>query len=127
MLVFAAVMFAATLVLLNLTASTALIFLLPFGLGYGGIFVLVQRLTGDHFGLVEYGKILGAITVIEIVGATIGGRITGYLADQNGGDYTVAFYGVIAAAAMAFVCAVVLNSAFSTSRAPHTNEVPGPV
>jgi MFS family permease len=116
MLVFAGIMFASTLVLVDLTAGTALLFLLPFGLGYGGIFVLIQRLAGDYFGLREYGKILGAITLIEIAGATIGGRVTGHLADLNGGDYTTAFYGVIVAAAVAFACALVLNYRFRNSR-----------
>ncbi len=84
-------------------------FLIPFGFGYGGIFVLLQRLTADYFGLREYGKILGAITLIEIIGATIGGRITGYLADQAAGDYTTAFYGVVVASAIAFASSAVLN------------------
>jgi MFS family permease len=111
MLIFAVIMFASTLVLFDLSAATALFFLLPFGLGYGGIFVLLQRLAGDFFGLREYGKILGALTLIEIIGAAIGGRITGYLADRNGGDYTTAFFGVVAAAAVALLCALLINYA----------------
>lgn len=99
----AGLMFAASLVLLALSASNALLFLLPFALGYGGTFVLIQRLTSDLFGRIEAGKILGMITLIEVVGAAIGGRITGYLADQNGGDYTYAFYGVTIAAGLAFL------------------------
>ena len=35
-----------------------------------------------------------------------GGRITGYLADQNGGDYTYAFYGVTIAAGLAFISTI---------------------
>jgi len=109
MLTFAAIMFASTLVLFDLSAANALLFLLPFGLGYGGIFVLLQRLAGDFFGLREYGKILGALTLIEIVGAAIGGKVTGYLADLNNGDYSTAFYGVIAASALALICTVMIN------------------
>jgi MFS family permease len=108
MAVFAFLMFAATLVLFALTASTALIFLLPFALGYGGIFVLLQRLGSDLFGRREIGKILGLITLIEVTGAAIGGRITGYLADKNGGDYTYAFYGVTIAAGLAFGTTVLI-------------------
>ncbi|MFN0278989.1 MAG: nitrate/nitrite transporter [Pyrinomonadaceae bacterium] len=98
-----ALMFLASLVLLGLTASNSLLFLLPFALGYGGTFVLLQRLAVDLFGRRDIGKILGLITLIEVTGAAIGGRITGYLADQNGGDYTYAFYGVTVAAGLAFV------------------------
>ena len=102
-------MFASTLVLFDLSARTAMLFLLPFGLGYGGTFVLLQRLAADYFGRREYGKILGTIVMIEIIGAALGGRVTGYLADRAGGDYTIAFYGVAFAAAGAFACAVLLN------------------
>ena len=103
------VMFAATFLLLNLSAATALLFLIPFGLGYGGAFVLIQRLVADLFGDRDYPKILGAITIGDTLGAVVGGMITGRLADMYGGDYTVAFYGVIAAAGIAFLLMLVLN------------------
>lgn len=103
------IMFAATFVLFFLTASNALLFMLPFGLGYGGTFVLLQRLVADYFGVREYGKILGAITVVETVGAAIGGILTGRLADAAGGDYSQAFYGVAITTGMAFLLVVVLN------------------
>jgi len=102
----AALLFAASLVLFHLTASTELVFLLPFALGYGGTFVIIQRLASDLFGRVDAGRILGTITLIEVIGAAIGGKITGYLADLYGGDYTVAFYGVTIAATGAFLAAI---------------------
>ncbi len=105
---FAFLMFLASLVLLDLTARNALLFLLPFALGYGGTWVLLQRLSADFFGKREIGKILGAITLIEVVGAAIGGRLTGYLADQAGGDYTNAFYGVTIVAGLAFISTLVI-------------------
>jgi len=79
---------------------------------------LLQRLAGDYFGLREYGKILGALTLIEIVGAAIGGKVTGFLADQNGGDYSTAFYGVIAASALALICTVLINYVVARPSAP---------
>lgn len=101
-------MFAASLVLLGLTADNSLYFLLPFAIGYGGTFVLLQRLAADFFGRREIGKILGLITLIEVTGAAVGGRITGYLADRNGGDYTYAFYGVTIAAGLAFLATLAI-------------------
>ncbi|CAN5582244.1 MFS transporter [soil metagenome] len=101
-------MFAASCVLLGLNAQTSLFFLLPFALGYGGTFVLLQRLAADFFGRREIGKILGLITLIEVTGAAIGGRITGYLADQHQGDYTYAFYGVTIAAGLAFLATIAI-------------------
>ena len=109
MLYCGALMFLSTLVLLGLTAENALLFLVPFALGYGGTFVLLQRLASDYFGMKEYGKILGTIVMIEIAGSVVGGRVTGYLADRAGGDYTVAFYGVIVVTAGVLFCTVLLN------------------
>ena len=104
----ALLMFVASLVLFGLTANTALVFLVPFALGYGGTFVLLQRLASDLFGRREIGKILGAITLIEVSGAAVGGRITGLLADRAGGDYTYAFYGVTIAACLAFLATLAI-------------------
>lgn len=103
------VMFGSTIVLLNLTTSTVFLFLLPFGFGYGGTFVLLQRIAADYFGNREYPKILGVLIVIETVGAAIGGLVTGRLADAAGGDYTNAFYAVICVSGLAFLLTVVLS------------------
>jgi len=112
----AVVMLLSTTVLLELTAGRALLFIIPFGLGYGGTFVLLQRLVSDYFGMREYGKILGTIVLIEIAGAFIGGQVTGYLADKAGGDYTLAFYGVSAVIAGVLLCTVILNSMYRRDR-----------
>lgn len=105
-------MFIGTLFFLSFSASVVLFFIIPFGLGYGGTFVLLQRLIADFFGPRNYAKILGCVTVIETIGAAIGGRITGAVADANGGDYTQAFYLVVGATAVALVCTVLLNLMF---------------
>lgn len=96
------VMFLSTFVLLGLNAGSAFIFLIPFGLGYGGSFVLLQRLVADYFGMRDYPKILGVIMVVETVGAAVGGLATGRMADAAGGDYTFAFYAVIGVSGAAF-------------------------
>lgn len=108
-LICTAVMFASTFLLLDLNTRTAVLFLIPFGLGYGGAFVLIQRLAADFFGQRDYPKILGAITICETLGAVVGGMITGWLADRTGGDYTVGFYGVIVATGIALILVLILN------------------
>ncbi len=102
-------MFLATLVLLSLNAENAFLFLIPFGLGYGGTFVLLQLLTAEYFGLKEFGKILGAITVIETIGGAAGTIITSRIADAAGSDYTRAFFGVIITTGLALLLVIVLN------------------
>ncbi len=110
MLICCGVMFLATLILLGfLTANTVFWFLLPFGLGYGGTFVLIQLLAVEFFGLRDIGKILGALTVIETFGGFVGSVITGRLASAAGGDYTTAFYGITMAAGLSLLCVVALN------------------
>ncbi len=116
MLICCSVMFLGTLILLNFSASTVLLFVIPFGFGYGGTFVLLQRLVADYFGSKDYPKILGAITVIETIGAAIGGRITGAVADADGGDYTRAFYYVIAATGLALLLTIALNFMVKTKQ-----------
>jgi MFS family permease len=96
-------------VLMDLSASTVFTFLIPFGFGYGGTFVLLQRIAADYFGNRDYPKILGVLIVIETVGASIGGLVTGRMADAAGGDYTTAFYAVIAVSGFAFVHTIILE------------------
>jgi len=108
-LVCTAVMFASTLLLLDLNATTAVVFLIPFGLGYGGALVLLQRLVADLFGDRDYPKILGAITISETLGAVVGGLISGWLADRLGGDYSTGFHVVIAATGAAMLLMILLN------------------
>ena len=102
-----ALMFLATLVLLF--AGAPLAFLVLYGLGYGATFVLLQRLVAEYFGQRDYARILGTITMIEIFGGVLGGRITGYLADRSGGDYGSAFNVMIGVTAIAFMCMAALN------------------
>ena len=98
------VMFASTIMLVGfITPATIYVFLVPFGLGYGGTFVLIQLLTVESFGLRDIGKILGAITLIETLGGFAGSVVTGRLAGLSSGDYTSAFYAVTLAAGLAFV------------------------
>ncbi len=80
MLVSAATMFLATLVFLFFNDKTVYLFAIFFGLNYGGTFVLLQLLVADYFGLKEYAKILGVITVIETIGGAAGTIITGRIA-----------------------------------------------
>jgi MFS family permease len=108
-LVCTTIMFLSTFLLLDLNGATALLFLVPFGLGYGGAFVLIQRLVADMFGDRDYPKILGAITIGDTLGAVFGGIVTGWLADRAGGDYTTGFYGVIVAAGVACGLMSILN------------------
>ena len=117
MIICCGIMFLATLLLLGfLTAGTVFLFLIPFGIGYGGTFVLLQLLAAEMFGLKDIGKIIGALTVVETAGAAFGGIVTGRLAAAHGGDYTIAFYGVTIAAGVALASVVLLDRIYKPTR-----------
>ncbi len=118
MLLSASTMFLATLTFLFFNSSTVYFFAIFFGLNYGGTFVLLQLLVAEYFGLKEYGKILGVITIIETIGGAAGTIITGRIADANGGDFTQAFYGIIIVSAIALALVVLLNLIYKRQENP---------
>jgi MFS family permease len=64
--------------------------LVLFGLGWGGLYTLLQLLAADYFGPQHLGKILGAITVLDTLGGGLGPPLIGAIRD-NTGSYTQAF------------------------------------
>jgi sugar phosphate permease len=109
MLISAATMFLSTLAFLDFNDRTVYLFAVLFGMNYGGTFVLLQLLVAEYFGVKEYGKILGAVIMIETIGGALGTIITGRVADAYGGDFTVAFYGLIVVSAFSLGTVILLN------------------
>jgi MFS family permease len=64
--------------------------LLMFGLGWGGLYTLLQLLAADFFGPQHLGKILGAITVLDTLGGGLGPPVIGAMRDSTG-SYGQAF------------------------------------
>lgn len=64
--------------------------LVLFGLGWGGLYTLLQLLAADYFGLRYLGRILGTITVLDTFGGGLGPWLTGVMYDRFG-SYTVPF------------------------------------
>ncbi len=61
-----------------------------FGLGWGGLYTLLQVLAGDLFGVQDLGKILGTITILDSFGGGMGPFLTGVMFD-NFQSYTIPF------------------------------------
>lgn len=91
-------------VLLALTdAPWVLLALAVFGLGWGGLYTMLQLLTVQSFGLRALGRILGLMAVFDCVGGGIGGVVIARIAAGAGG-YPAAFgllAGLIALAGLA--------------------------
>jgi MFS family permease len=64
--------------------------LVCFGLGWGGLYTLLQLLAADYFGPQHLGKILGAITVLDTFGGGLGPPLIGAIRDRAG-SYDNAF------------------------------------
>ncbi|MDW8480203.1 MAG: MFS transporter [Xanthomonadales bacterium] len=85
-----AVMFLGSLALATLDARLVWIAIVLFGLGWGGLYTLLQLQAVNSFGLTAAGKILGTITVLDAAGGGLGIFLTGFLYDRFG-SYQVPF------------------------------------
>lgn len=87
------VMLIGTLFLLLDSPTTLWPAVVLTGLGWGGLYTMLQLLVVESFGIRAAGRILGTITVMDAFGGGLGVVLTGVLFDRTG-SYRVAF-GVI--------------------------------
>jgi MFS family permease len=80
-----------------------------FGVGWGGLYTLLQLLTVNCFGLRAAGKILGTITVLDAIGGGLGIWLTGLLYDRTG-SYQVPFTVLVVLISIAFLAATQVRS-----------------
>jgi MFS family permease len=80
-----------------------------FGLGWGGLYTLLQLLAADYFGPRHLGKILGAITVLDTFGGGLGPPLIGAIRDSSG-SYDQAFLLVGVLVGMAFILATLFHA-----------------
>lgn len=78
------VMLAGAVLLASMQSSLLWPAIMLFGVGWGGLYTLLQLLTMNSFGLRDAGKILGTITVLDALGGGLGIWLTGVLFDQTG-------------------------------------------
>jgi len=85
-----AVMLSGAILLATVKVELFWVAVVLFGLGWGGLYTMLQLLTVECFGLKATGKILGTITVLDAVGGGLGIWLTGLLYDKTG-SYQVPF------------------------------------
>ena len=62
-----------------------------FGLGWGGLYTMLQLLAVDSFGLKAAGRVMGTIAVFDAVGGGLGSFVMGIIKTQTN-SYIPAFY-----------------------------------
>lgn len=102
------VMLVGSLCLASMQSALIWPFIVIFGLGWGGLYTLLQLLCMDSFGVKSGGKILGTITVLDAIGGGLGPFVTGKLFDVTR-SYQMSFSIVVGLVALALVAALFLN------------------
>lgn len=84
------IMAAGAVILATLNPKLIWYALVLFGLGWGGLYTMIQLLAVNAFGLSAAGKILGTITMLDAATAGLGIWVTALLFDRFG-NYQIAF------------------------------------
>jgi MFS family permease len=86
-----AVMLVGLLFLASFNPDLVWIGIVITGLGWGGLYTMIQLQAVNNFGVTDAGKILGTITALDALGGGLGIWLTGVMFDAYG-NYHVAFY-----------------------------------
>jgi nitrate/nitrite transporter NarK len=65
--------------------------LLIFGLGWGGLYTMLQLLAVQSFGMRSAGRLMGTIAIFDAVGGGLGSIVMGIIRTHHG-SYTLGFY-----------------------------------
>lgn len=84
------VMLAGSMALASLDKGLIWVAIALFGLGWGGMYTMLQLQAVNAFGLKAAGKILGVLVMVEAIGGGLGIFLTGVMFDQFK-NYQVAF------------------------------------
>jgi MFS family permease len=116
------VMFGGTLLFVVMSPLTLWPAVVLVGLGWGGLYTLLQLLIVESFGLKAAGKILGTITVMDAIGGGLGPFVTGWVYDQTN-SYEIAFIIIVALVFVALLSATTIDRPEELLQAdlePHT-------
>ena len=97
------VMLVGAIALASMQQELIWISVFAFGLGWGGLYTMIQLSAVNAFGLRDAGKILGLITVLDASGGGLGMWLSGVLYDRLG-SYDVPFMIFLVLLVLAGVC-----------------------
>lgn len=104
-----AIMAAGAILLATTSPSLVWYALVLFGLGWGGLYTMIQLLAVNAFGLSSAGKILGTVTMCDAITAGLGIWFTALLYDRFG-SYQLAFGIMCALVLIAFAVATLVRN-----------------
>jgi sugar phosphate permease len=97
------VMLVGAVALASMRQDLIWVAIFAFGLGWGGLYTMIQLSAVNAFGLRDAGKILGVITVLDASGGGLGIWLSGVLYDRLG-SYDVPFMIFLVLLILAGVC-----------------------
>jgi MFS family permease len=86
-----AVMALGALLMARADQNSVWVALLVFGLGWGGLYTMLQLLAVQSFGMRAAGSIMGTIAVFDALGGGLGSFVMGIIRTHQG-SYTLGFY-----------------------------------
>ncbi len=110
------VMLVGTIFLLMDSTATLWPAVVLTGLGWGGLYTMLQLLVVESFGIRAAGRILGTITVMDAIGGGLGVVLTGVLYDRTG-SYRVAFGVISVLVFLALLAATLVKPSATPERA----------
>lgn len=102
------IMAAGAAILATMRADLIWYSLILFGLGWGGLYTMIQLLAVNAFGLSSAGKILGSVTLLDATSAGIGIWLAAKIFDITG-SYKPAFQLVLGLIVLALVMATLVR------------------
>ena len=111
------IMLVGALCLASMQEALLWPFILIFGLGWGGLYTMLQLTCMDSFGTRAGGKILGTITTLDAIGGGLGIWITGVLYDRTK-SYESAFILIAGLVFLALLAALALENPQAATKEP---------
>jgi MFS family permease len=96
-------------------------FAILFGVGWGGLYTMLQLLTVEAFGLKAAGKIIGTRTILDALGGGLGPWLTGVMYDSTG-SYQVPFLVIVGCVIVSIVIATQVKTELSDEGATPATE-----
>ena len=103
-----AIMAAGAAILATMRADLVWYALVLFGLGWGGLYTMIQLLAVNAFGLSSAGKILGTITLLDATTAGLGIWVAARIFDATG-SYKPAFQLIFVLIVLALLAAMLVR------------------